>query len=124
MVDVELSFPARPEFIRLARLVAADAGARAGFSVDDIDNLRIAVDELTFLLANDSCSETVTLQYDIAPGLIEIRGGRHRGADERGSLEPSDLAQAILQAVIDHYELEAANEHYGYRLVKRSRTPG
>src|SRR5262249_35164708 len=45
-VEIRLIIPGAPEFLRLARLAAADAGSRAGLTYDEIEDLRIGVDEL------------------------------------------------------------------------------
>ncbi len=38
--------PAQARFLRLARLAVADAGTRAGFTVEEVEDLRLAIDEL------------------------------------------------------------------------------
>ena len=43
---VQLTAPAERSSVRLARLVASGVGAEAGFSIDDTEDLRIAVSEL------------------------------------------------------------------------------
>jgi hypothetical protein len=44
---IEISFPGSVDFVVLARFTAATVGARAGFDLDEIDDLRLAVDELS-----------------------------------------------------------------------------
>jgi hypothetical protein len=44
---IEISFPGSVDFVVLARFTAATIGARAGFDLDEIDDLRLAVDELS-----------------------------------------------------------------------------
>src|SRR5206468_1159209 len=50
---VTLTVPGHPVYLRLARLAAADTGARAGLSIGDLEDLRIAVDELAYALIGD-----------------------------------------------------------------------
>ena len=71
------------EYLRLVRLAAADSGARADLSIEDIEDLRIAVDELTFALIGEKPGDaTLTLRYTATPGAVEIEGivrdRRHR----------------------------------------------
>ena len=42
---VELKMPCDPQYVGVARLVVAGMGARAGLTVDDIDDLKVAVSE-------------------------------------------------------------------------------
>jgi serine/threonine-protein kinase RsbW len=47
---IRVAVPARPDVLHLLRSVAASVGARVGLSVDDLEELRIAVDEAASLL--------------------------------------------------------------------------
>jgi len=42
---IELKIPCDPKYIAVARLVAAGVGTRSGLTVDDIDDLKVAVSE-------------------------------------------------------------------------------
>jgi hypothetical protein len=44
---IEVSIPGSVDLVVLARFAAATIGARAGFDLDEIDDLRLAVDELS-----------------------------------------------------------------------------
>jgi serine/threonine-protein kinase RsbW len=43
--DIKLAVPARPEYVRLLRAVAASLAARLDFTYDRIEDLRLAVSE-------------------------------------------------------------------------------
>src|SRR5262245_25138317 len=47
---VRLEIPAQSSVVRAARLVASGLASTAGFDVDDVDDMRIAVDELCAVL--------------------------------------------------------------------------
>ena len=47
---IELRIPPDPAYVRVARLAAGDMGGRVGFSVDEIDDVRLAVDEVCAIL--------------------------------------------------------------------------
>ena len=64
-VEIRLIIPGSPDFLRLARLAAADAGSRAGLTFDEIEDLRIAVDELchSVMRADGSDERILTSSY-------------------------------------------------------------
>ena len=118
--SVSLTVPARPEYLRLVRLAAADTGARAELSIDEIDDLRIAVDELSYaLIGDDPLDETLTLRYVAAPGVVEIEGACP-ARDE--PVEVSQLSKSIIGAVVDEHEITVADGVRRFRLVKQHRT--
>lgn len=60
---IELSFPANVDLVVLARFTAAAVAARAGFDVEEIEDLRLAVDELCVSFGPIEESESVRLQF-------------------------------------------------------------
>jgi serine/threonine-protein kinase RsbW len=118
--SIVLTVPARPEFLRLVRLAAADTGARANFSIEEIDDLRIAVDELTYaLIGDDPVDDALTLRYSASPGLVEIEGTCAARAEPA---EVSSLSRSIIGAVVDEYEVYDRDGMRRFRLLKRART--
>ena len=118
--SVSLTVPAQPEFLRLVRLAAADTGARAELSIEEIDDLRIAVDELTYaLIGDDPLDVMLTVRYAASPGLVEIEG-TCVAPDE--PVEVSQLSKSIIGAVVDEHEILDVDGTRGFRLVKRRRT--
>ena len=121
---VSLTVPRLPEYLRLVRLAAAESGARAELSIEDIEDLRIAVDELTYALIGKDENEhtadaTITLRYSVAPGRVEIEG---TGAASGEPMQVSELSRTIIGAVVDEYELAEVAGVRRFRLVKRSPT--
>jgi len=118
--SVSLIVPARPEYLRLVRLAAADTGARAELSIEEIDDLRIAVDELTYaLIGDDPLDVMLTLRYAASPGLVEIEG-TIPAPDV--PVDVSGLSKSIIGAVVDEHEILDIDGTRGFRLVKRRRT--
>jgi serine/threonine-protein kinase RsbW len=70
-----VSGPAVPETVRILRAVAAAVGARAGFRVDRIDELRIAIDEAATLVLRAGGAGVIEMSIDTGQGVIrtEIR---------------------------------------------------
>jgi serine/threonine-protein kinase RsbW len=116
-VCINLEFPATPDFLRLARLASADAGSRAGFDVEEIDDLRIAVSELCHLVSpTDGDAGTVSLTFTLLDDGVEVDG--HGPGTPEGDLE---LSRRIIGAVVDDHELDDGPDGGRFHLVKRRR---
>ena len=115
--QITITFPGTPEFLRLARLTSADAGSRAGFDYEDIDDLRIAVSELCTLVSGALGGEIV-LEFHIEPGIVAVGG---RAAP--GALVENEFARMIVDAVVDDLELSSENGTSAFRCLKRASTP-
>jgi serine/threonine-protein kinase RsbW len=117
---VSLTVPARPEYLRLVRLAGADAGTRAELSIEDVEDLRIAVDELTYaLLGDEPADHLLTIRYSASPGLVEIEGSI--GATGR-PVEFDEVSKSIIGAVVDEHEIVDDGVTRRFRLIKRRRT--
>lgn len=116
--EVRLTMPATPQLLRVARLTAAGLAGRLGFSFDEIEDVKIAVDELCFaLVGSKGRTGTLTLTYRLADAQLEIAGeGVFGGASAPA---PSELSSQILAAVVDDHELTRDGDTMRFRLVKR-----
>ena len=121
--EVTLRFPASLEYIRLARLVASGLAAQMNFTLDDIEDLRIAVDELCSALVEAAAdrTSTVTVAFRIDGHQI------HMEADvptvpANGSYVIDNISAHILRAAVDRHELEQASERLVARMSKQCLT--
>lgn len=75
---VQLIVPAQADSVRLARLVAAALATDAGWTIDDTEDLRIAVSELVALLleGEEDITEQVELSYQRTADAVQISGRR------------------------------------------------
>src|SRR5438477_13100973 len=71
--DVWLTVPPFSEYLRTVRLVAADAAGRAGLDYDEIEDFRIAVDELCHLLMSSTDHE-IELSLRVVGTCVFARG--------------------------------------------------
>ncbi|MFN8035457.1 MAG: ATP-binding protein [Acidimicrobiia bacterium] len=117
--DVQLVLPADAAFLRLARLTAADIGTRLGLGVEDVDDLRIAVDELCFAVVEHSPGPLV-MRFRLAERWVEIEG---ECPDSDGPFEQSRLARTIVAAVVDDHRLERRDGSRCFWLRKRVPEP-
>jgi serine/threonine-protein kinase RsbW len=110
--EIRLEIPAAPAYLRLARLAVADVGARAGWSYEDIDDLRIAVDELCYAIGAGGEHGRIVLTYRTTDRAIEV-GGAGEGTNPLA--EPGELAAAIIAAVVDEFDLDVEARRFRFR---------
>ncbi len=105
---VRLSLPASPRYLAAARVVAASLGAESGLSVDDLEDLRLGVNELvSVLVESGDAGDRVELEFETDGGSITVRG--QRSGDSRRPLEVDELTARIVEAVADHHEIDGAS---------------
>ena len=111
--------PADPEFLRLARVTALGLASRLSFTIDEIDDLRIAIDELIFgLIGTKGREGNVRMTYRLEPEGLEVKGvGEFVDTGSAPGL--SELSELILDAVADEHELQVDDGVPRFRLVKR-----
>ena len=118
--EVRLAVPATAEFLRLARVTAAGLASRLAFTFDEVDDLRLAIDELTFaLIGAKGRAGTVQLCYRVLPDGLEVVGTGHF-LDDGPAPTLHDFSGQILDALVDEHEL-AGGDRPEFRLVKRRR---
>ena len=107
----------------MTRLLAAGVASRVGFTLDEVDDLRIAIDELCFSLVGPSGREgTVTVRYRLLPDGLVVEGeGHFQDDDIHHAPLLSPLSMQILGALADECQLEPGLEGPTFRLVKRHR---
>jgi hypothetical protein len=125
--DVELNLPAEADLVVLARLTAATIASRAGFDVEEIEDLRLAVDELCLSLIGSRVVGRIDLRFTYDDDCIEV-ACRHRAdhLPEVGSDDDSSLALSalMLDALVDeHGEHEAAGLRSAWLRKRRMPRP-
>lgn len=116
---VTLKIPASTERVRLARTLVATLGDEAGFDFDEVEDLRIAVDELCFLLLDQQATGEIMLVGRTSRGQLVIEGSCSIDGDGSGSLGAiPELTGQILATVIDDYEVGADGGSARFRFTK------
>lgn len=113
---IEIVVPLRAEHAATLRVIVASLGSDNGLSVDEIDDVKLAVSEVFTLLADDADERGAThahVGYTAESGAITIT--LHRGLDDE-QLELDALAATILSSVVDEHVVDAA----GIKLVKHA----
>ena len=119
--EVRLTMPATPQLLRVARLTAAALASRLGFSFDEIEDVKIAVDELCFALVGSKGRDgNLMIVYRLRDHHLEIAGEGTFVTDEREQTPaPSELSAQILAAVVDEHDISRDGDTMRFRLVKR-----
>jgi len=117
--QVQLAMPADPEFLRLARVTAMGLASRLSFTIEEIDDLRIAIDELVFgLIGTKGRPGTVAMTYELLDDGLEVKGvGNFEDGEPTVGL--TELSELILDAVADEHELTTTAGSPTFRLLKR-----
>jgi serine/threonine-protein kinase RsbW len=124
-VSVELSIPVQADLVVLARLTAATVAGRAGFGVEDIEDLRLAVEELCLSLVGAAQDGRLHFTYDVEGDAITVDcwyEAADGGSTPRGR-DADDLSLRILDALVDEH---GRGEHKGHQsawLCKRRADP-
>lgn len=119
MDEVKLTLPSTPEFMRLARVTASGLASRMGFTVDEVEDLRLAIDELCFALTGSPPPDgTVELRYRLNGSGLEVDGIGHFNGAARLPLTLTDLSERILDALVDEHELSSDDGEPRFHLVK------
>jgi serine/threonine-protein kinase RsbW len=122
METVSIKVPASPEFLLVVRLVAAGLAARLHFTLDEIEDLKIAVDELTgYLTGPQGRDGTLEVRFSVGEDRIEIHGVGHLRAAHRVRTELSQLSRMILETVADSASLQRPDRTLSFDLVKTRR---
>lgn len=114
--EVALLVPPRSYHLRAVRLVAAEAGGRAGLDVSELDDLRIAVDELCYTLMA-ATDERLLVRVVVDGDHVVVRGSARL---RRGTTPPAlpSVSELIVDAVTDHYAFEHVGDKLSFVVVK------
>lgn len=116
---VELVLPADTRLVRVVRLMASGLASTMGFDVDELDDLRIGVDELLAALLEGGDGTPLALRFDLNDSELAVSGETPSGtgeAFEQGRLELSTL---ILAAVVDDHSFSVEDGRVRVEMRKR-----
>ena len=105
---VELDLPLRHRHASTVRVVAASLGADAGLTVDEIEDLRLGVNEAVSVLADVDAVDgaRMRVRFEIQGQAMTVTASR-TGVDQALSIDDIDeLAVRILRAVVDDFRVD------------------
>jgi serine/threonine-protein kinase RsbW len=119
---ISIKIPASPEYLQVVRLVAAGLASRLSFTLEDIEDLKIAVDELAaYVTGAHGRAGTLAVAFTLRDDRIQIRGTGHytENYDVRTNL--TDFSRMILETVADSAELRLNDGMPSFSVIKSKR---
>lgn len=120
--QITLRMPARTDNAGLARLNAAHAASRRGLNFDEVEDLRLAVDELLYCLLGDDPSGdgVIELHFSAVESGVVVDGEmRPPGA---GDINVTEFSRRILDTVTDGFEFGRDDDRRWFSLTKKTGT--
>lgn len=119
MADIEIEIPLRTERASTLRVVAASLGADAGFSVDEIDDFRLAISEVFSVLVDASPGGRARIAFALKGREVRVT---IREVDAETPIELDDLASGILRSVLDEFTIVNNAAHLMKRALETATT--
>lgn len=116
--EVRLAVPAKPEFLGLARVTAAGLASRLGFTFDQVEDLRLAIDEMCFGMTGSKGRDGILeIHFLLASDALTVRGEGHFSSP--GPVHLAELSEVILDALVDEHSLTDGAGGPAFVLVKK-----
>jgi hypothetical protein len=124
--DIVLSFPAHTTNLRIARLTASSVATDLGFGLEDTEDLRVAVTELSSALIDERDNGSgdgprLELRYRIDGDAVVVEGRRDDMAGPIPELDP--IARELLSVTTDEHRLSAEDGGWTFWVRKGPSAP-
>jgi len=116
---IKLDIPASPAYLQVVRLIAAGLASRLRFTIDEIEDLKIAVDELSaYLTGAQGRDGTLEIRFAVHDDKLVIAGAGKFAPGQKVRTELTELSRMILHTVVDSASLQQADGTPVFELVK------
>jgi serine/threonine-protein kinase RsbW len=115
--DVELRIPADSAFLAVLRTATAGLAARLDFTLDDIEDLRIAVDEAcAMVLPQARVDSDLTCAFDLEPTRLTVAVTAE--CDTPQAPDRDSFAWTVLSALTSEVRADVQGERLTIRLAR------
>jgi hypothetical protein len=121
---IELSLPSDSRYMRLARLMASGVATTCGLPLEEVEDFRIAVDELCATLMEIGHGEQVKLAFVLDGDSLVVEGRTSSAATGDIDGDRLNLSRQILDVVTDGHDLHQVDGHTAFTARKRLRSRG
>jgi len=102
---IELTLPAEPRMLLIIRLITAGVTARAGLTVDAVEDVKMAVEEACNCLLRCACCDSLKLRFTLSDGELRMRvegmGEPEGGGAPAGDCDEVQVIRYILESMVD-----------------------
>jgi anti-sigma regulatory factor (Ser/Thr protein kinase) len=121
---IELALPGDSRFMRLARLVASGVATTCGLPLEEVEDFRVAVDEICATLIEAGGGEPIRLMFVTNGGTLRVTGTTS-DVDQRGPDEDRlALSRQILDVISESHRFARVDGHVEFTVVTRLRGGG
>jgi len=115
---ITLTLPPIPTMVRVGRLTASSVASLADMSIDDIDDIKIAVSEMITVLIQSGSRTNITLRFETTATEFAVEATAPTPTNDLGRNDLA-LAIAVLEAVADQHHVASTDDRIMIRIVKR-----
>lgn len=117
---VDIRVPASGAYVATLRLTATSLAARCDLTVDDIDDLGLAVDEACALLLPHADPDTpMSAQFALEPGCLAVTASVHSPNASSASPDRSGFAWSLLSALASEIAVDGEGDMLSITVTKR-----
>jgi serine/threonine-protein kinase RsbW len=117
---VDIHVPASGAYVATLRLTATSLAARCDLTVDDIDDLGLAVDEACALLLPHAEPDTpLSVHFALEPGALGVTASVRSPNASSASPDRSGFAWSLLSALASEVAVDGAGEALSITVTKR-----
>ena len=118
---VELQIPAKAEWVAVARLAVAAVANRLDFSVEDIEDIRLALAEAcTSVIRHAGEGDPIRIRCEAGPDELSVTVGGGSSVRLQGDVRSEDgLGLIIIQSLMDTIEYRAEPSGIVLQMAKR-----
>lgn len=121
---IELGLPGDSRYMRLARLVASGVATTCGLPLEEVEDFRVAVDEICATLIEAGAGEPIKLTFATNGGMLQVTGTTkdvdHLGPDE----DRLALSRQILDVISEAHRFDRIDGHVEFTVITRLRGGG
>lgn len=119
--DVELRLPAESVYAAVVRTTAAGLAARLDFTIDDIEDLRIAMSEATALvIPTADPGSDIFCRFTFGPGAGLLTVEIEAETTDEPTLDPNGFAWQVLDTLAQDASARSGDGRFAIRFTVRS----